>query len=789
MARYNPIKNSCVAGEFSPRLEGRDDLTQYFQSLRQTRNGIVLPHGGFKRRSGTRYVASVKTASKRVRLIPFLFSTAQAYMCEFGDQYVRFYTNEGQLESGGSPVEVSSPFLEAEVMGVQFAQNADVLYLVHPNHPPYKLQRTSATTFTLTEVEWSGGRSPLRAANVDTSLTVTTTGSGPYTLTWSSDIGLDSSVDVGRYVRIGHASNEWFQITAVSSGAVATADFKNTTGSPTTSTAQDDWALGLFSDTEGPQTVSFHEGRLAFGGAANDPDRWVASVSDSFEDFELEDPSVTDAENADKSISRRVVSRQVNAVRWITSVAEAMALGTSGAEFRVRGANEDFLTPAGTITKPATARGAAALAPVVIDGQVVFVQRNQRKLREFTFDINSDGFISRDISILAEHILESGVVQLEYQQDPDSVIWALRSDGQLIGFTFEREQQVIGAHRHVVGGSFQEGDAVIESIGVIQNPEESADQLWLAVKRTVNGSTVRYIEFMEDEFRPDLRPNATDFDRITALNTAFYVDSGLSLDSPVTITGISAADPGVVTTDGAHGFSNGDRIRIRDVKGCRLVSPSAVDQADGFTSAVNEITFLAANVTSTTFELTDLDGNDVDLTSAVANAYIAGGTARKETTTISGLSHLEGEAVDVLVDGAAHPQRTVSSGSITLTRNASIVHVGLPFDYYGETQRFTGGGQLGTDQGQNQRIQRVVARIHDTLGGEWGVGPAPAEFEPMLFRSGDDRQNFSPPLFSGDKDIPVAGGWTLEPTVYWRQTQPLPMTVLAIMPRMESNER
>lgn len=785
MTRYNPIKNSFVAGELSPRLEGRDDLTQYYQGLRQSQNGIVLPHGGYKRRSGTRYVAATKTAADNAWLIPFLYSTEQAYVCEFGNQYVRFYTNEGQLESGGIPVEVSTPYTQNELSSLAYAQNADVLYLVHPNHPPYKLERTSTTTFTVTAVSFSGGRAPLRAANIDTT-TLTVTGTSPYTLTFSADVGLTAD-DVGRAVRVAQTNQEYFKITSVTSGTVANGTFENTTGSPTLSTAQADWALGLFSDTEGAQAVSFHEGRLLYGGAPNDPDRWVASVSDDFDNFEIENKSKTDAENADKSISRRVVSRQVNAVRWLLSVAEALAMGTSGAEFRIKGANDDFLTPAGTITKPATSRGSAAIIPVVIDSKVVFVQRNKRKLREFTFDLASDGFVSREVSILAEHILESGVTQLDYQQDPDSVIWCVRADGQLIGFTYEREQNVIGAHRHIVGGSFQEGDAVVESIAIIPNPEETADQVWMVVKRTINGSTVRYVEYMEDEFRPGLRPNSTTFERIVTLNDAFFLDCGASLDSPVTITGISAASPGVVTA-AAHGFSNGDRVRIRKVKGCRYVNPSADDLADGFTSVVNEKTFLVANSTTNTFELTDLDGVNVDLSSANATAYIADGEVRKETTTISGVNHLEGETVQVLADGAVHPDCTVSSGSITLNRHASIVHVGLQCTFIGETQRFTGGSKKGSDQGEPQKFGHIVTRLFETVGGEWGVGPTPSEFEPMVFREGGDRMNFSPPVYSGDKRIPVTMSWDDDPTVYWRNTQPLPMTVLAVMPRAKSSE-
>ena len=767
MAAYKPIKNSFVAGELSPRMEGRDDLEQYHQGMRVALNGIVLPHGGFLRRSGTHFVATTKTQSENAVLIPFQFSTEQAYMCEFGDLYARFYVNEGQLDSGG-PVEVVTPYLHTELRDLQFTQEADIMWVVHPNHPPYKLTRTSLTAFSFTKVLWTDGRAPMRASNVS-AITITVTGAGPFTLTASAPLWVTAGSlfdDVERTVRIKETADEgWFRITSIGSSTVATAD-KDGGATPTGATT--DFALGMFSDEEGARAVTFHEARLAYGGSNFSKDRYVLSDSDNFDKFD------NDATMDDDSIARRTTSGQVNAIQWLVSADEKLSIGTSGGEFKAVGANDDIMTPTGTVTKPTTSRGSKHTLPVLIDNQVIFIQRNGKKLRELKFDLNVDALIARDVSILAEHILEQGAIELRFQQDPDSVIWAVRGDGTLVSFTFEAEQRVIGGARHQVGGSFSGEIAVVESVGIIPKPDETEDQLWMIVKRTVDGATKRYVEFMEEQFRPLITVQSTQQESIDVMEDAWFVDSGLELDSPFVITNITQADPGIATTSAAHGFSNGNQVRIVEVVGM---------------TEVNRTNFLVANVTSTTFELQDLSSVNVDTTGFTA--YSSGGEVRKMVTSVSNLGHLEGETVQILLDGAVHPDKVVSSSSVTFDRPGAKARIGLKYVYEGETQRFTGGGTQGTDQGELANIKRCVIRLQNTLGLQVGTGPNPTgdNLERLLFREPEDPMDQSPPLFSGDKDIPVPGGWGRVPTIYFRQDQPLPATVLSIMPRVESGNR
>ena len=135
-AKTNSIFTNFTAGELTRRMDGRVDFAKYYNGCEILENMLVYRHGGAFRRPGTYYVAGVKTDSKKVRLKAFEFSVTQAYVLEFGDQYLRFYKDRGQIESGGVPYEIATPYLEADLFELKFVQSADTLYIVHYRMPP-----------------------------------------------------------------------------------------------------------------------------------------------------------------------------------------------------------------------------------------------------------------------------------------------------------------------------------------------------------------------------------------------------------------------------------------------------------------------------------------------------------------------------------------------------------------------------------------------------------------------------------------------------------------------------
>lgn len=785
MARFAPIQNSFTAGLLSRRLRGRDDLDAYHQGMRQALNGVILPHGGFMRRSGSIYVAEVKNRTGDNALIPFDVAADQQYVMEVGHNYIRYYANHGQVESSpGTPLETVTTYGNDEQKDLRWAQQSDVMYLVHPNGHPYKLTRTSLTSFTWAKVAWKDGYAPMQPSNITTT-TLVRSGAGPgFTFTFSAVPragGLTTDDDVGRYIRYYDYT---YLITAVGSTTTCTATLQHTGADPSHGGTTTDWALGMFSDTDGPRAVIFHDGRLWYAGARLSPDIVVGSNSDDFDKFDrgVTYGSTPTINEDDKAIVKRVQDRRLQTIQWMSSQSEYLILGTTSGEFRMFSSDSGgVLTPNTTVIRRATSRGSAFINPVQIDNQVLFVQQNQREIYELKYDVVKDNFSSRNLMLLSEDVPDSdvngrgGILRTAYQASPDSTVWMVHGDGSLISLTYEPDQKVIAVAPHRIGMS---DEITVDDICVINNPDATAQELWFLVTLEVDGSTVQYVCYMDEQYRPALSyERASDDELIRALDEAYFVDIGLKYDVPKLLESFTKASQGVFTIT-SHGFSNGDRVKFRVPMG-----PSELDR----------LSAIVSDATANTFKLKDSAGNYINTTAyddlgeaiSPSTTNYNSPLVRKEVTTITGLDHLEGRTVSILADGMVHDDKTVASGSITLDRRSSIVAVGLQYNYRGETQRFTGGGKTGSDQGEEVNIDHVALILHNTLGGNVSVGNGvERELEALRYREGSGPMDQSPPLFTGVKTrVTVDGGWDVDATIYFENTQPLPMTVLAIVPR------
>ena len=674
MARVSVQLTNFTAGELSPRLDGRNDLSKYPSGCKTLENFIVYPHGSAARRSGTQFISEVKTSANKTRLVPFEFSTTQTYILEFGNQYIRIYKDKGQVQSGGSAVEIATPYLTAELFDIKFAQSADVMYIVHPNHAARKLSRTSHINWTLTEIDFTKG--PMQDPNTTTTTLnpgQTAVGTG-VSLVASATTGINSgsgfaSTDVGRFVFLhgGYA-----KITGFTNTTNVTIEILTTLSA---STATENWRLGAFSNTTGhPSTVTFFEQRLVFAGTTNQPQTVFFSKSGDYENMDANiGGTIADSD----AIIYTIASNQVNAIRFMTAT-RTLIIGTAGGEFSVSGGGSDVaITPTNILIKKQSNHGAANLDALAVGNVTLFMQRARRKMRELAYNFDVDGYIAPDMTILAEHITEGGITQMAYQQEPNQIIWLVRGDGELVGFTYQREQQVTAWHRHIFGGAFGSGKAVCESVAVIPT-DDTEYEVYVIIKRTINGATKRYIEVL----------NTFDF----------------------------------------------------------------------------------TNTDNTTFNFLDsqLDYN---------------GSA---TTTISGLSHLEGQTVSILADGATHADKTVSSGSITLDRSSTKVKVGLSYTSLLQTMRIDAGARDGTSQSKTKRIYEITIRLFESVGVE--VGPDLNNLERIPFRSSANAMNQGITPFTGDKEVEFRGNYETDGFVFVRQTQPLPLTILSLYPRLVTND-
>lgn len=736
--RVHSITQTVNGGEWSPRLDGRTDLAKFNKSCKTMLNYIVQPQGGASRRPGLRYVAGMKSDSAKGRLVPFQFSVSVAYVLEFGNQYIRFYKNGAQL---GGPYEISTPYTTADLFDLQFAQSADVLYIVHRLYAPRKLQRFGDTDWLLQTIVFTTSPSVEYGKRPATTITpAATTGTG---ITFTAGAACFLASDVGRVLISGRsrativtftdtthvnaditvdfastsaiasgswyvnespktsltpasapvvgttginltlAANGWqadatltdvgkfvsinggvFEITAVTTALVAVgtvrAALSAATASPSGSWSLDDSSFGASFGF--PGAITFHEGRLFLASTNQQPDTFWGSVSGDYENF-------TSGANADDGLEFTPNSTQINTIEWLSS-GKNLLIGTSGGEYRAYGQSDAPLTANNPPNlRNETSYGSKRIQAIKLGQLALFVQRAGRKVHEYTYEFQRDGFVAPDLTMLAEHLTVGGFTVLGYQQQPDTILWAVRNDGTLCGMTYLRDQDVVAWHRHITGRLQNVTDGVIESVAVIPHQDLDRDQVWVSVKRTINGATKRYVEYFDDK----------------------------------------------------NGYYGATAARITDAGG--IMSDCA---------------------------------------------YLYSGVA---TNTVTGVTHLIGETVKVVADGAVRNDAVVSpAGEVTVSgAAATLIEIGLHYGSKLIPQRPEVATPSGTSQGLRKRWASLNVRFKDTVG-------AYLNTDELQFRSASDSLDDPPPIFSGDKKVPNMG-WDTDGYVTIEQRQPLPQTV------------
>ena len=671
--------------------------------------------------------------------------------------------------------EIVTPYTTAQLFDIKFAQSADVMYITHPSHEVEKLSRTAHTTWTLTDVDFTNG--PFMDVNTTaTTLTPASAGVGTgVNITASAITGINGgagwkTTDVGRqiYFNAGYATITARTNTTVVVATITTA-FTNTN-------AITAWQLGSFSDTTGhPSCVTFFEQRLVFAGTTDQPQTIFFSKSGDYENM---DENIGGTIADDDAIVYTIASNQVNAIRFMTAT-RTLIIGTAGGEFTVSGGGTDSaVTPTNILIKKQSNHGSANVDAIAVGNATLFLQRAKRKIRELAYNFDVDGYTAPDTTILAEHITEGGLTQIAYQQEPNQILYGVRSDGELVGLTYQREQQVIAWHRHVFGGRF--GIATL----TVSDYANIATGTKLTFTKS-DGTTVNFTSTTgtagTDEFKTETNNDATATNLKTAINT--HADFTATVASAVvTIT---------ETSPGATGY-----LAIKSFDSTRL---TAVSESKAAIESVSVIptddteyqvwVIIKRTVNSITrryveyLNVFDFDQTDNTTFNFLDSALSYSGVA---VSTISGLDHLEGQVVGILADGATHPNKTVASGAITLDRSAKNVKVGLNYTSLLKTMRLDAGSQDGTSQGKTKRIYDITVRMYETIGVE--VGSNLNDMERIPFRSSSDLMDEGIPPFSGDKQVEFRGNYETDGFIYVRQTQPLPFTILSLYPRLATND-
>ena len=671
--------------------------------------------------------------------------------------------------------EITTPYSASlDLFKLKVTQNADTMYIVHPYYEPRKLTRTGHTAWTL--ALFTRTSDPFLSKKVITGITqaspgvVTSTGHG---YTGGELIIIEGVVGMtelnGRVFEVVYiGANTFSLIDYITDVAVNTSAY--------TAYTSDGYAS---KQDLLPRAVGFYEGRIFYGGADDTPDQFIGSRSPvpttgvpRYDDF-------TAGVDPDHAVYFTIADAEVNKIFWFIGTNRLLFAGTFGTETKITGdTSDEAITPSSINVRAENRLGVADIVPINRENVVIYVQRGSLTLRTFDFDALADSFVSTDRNLVADHITLGGIKSMAYQTGRPDIIWCVMNDGRLAGLTFKSgREDLAGWHQHDTGQSV--GDKFLDVFTIPRALKH--DQVWVHTERVVDGVTRRFFEFMADsaelpvfaDYYTGAANKVADFakfrrDMQEAQKGYMHLDCALTYDgSEQTVT----MTPAAVTGTSVIFTASGSLFKSTDVG--REIWKKSIDgltygraQIVGYTSA-----------TVVTCDIVD----DFDSITA-----IAAGSWYLTTNTVRNLDHLEGRTVSITVDGAVHPDETVTDGVVTLDGQASVVHVGLRYSGHLQPVTVEGGGSTGSAQAKNRNVRKAGIRFHQSVGASFGTDVYAMEqisFSAMPLEVG------GPQLpFSGVKTVMYADNWDIDKSVIIRQEFPLPCDVHFIEVWVEADD-
>ncbi len=753
MVQINLSFPDFSAGELSPKVYGRHDLAAYYKGGRRVENFITQTTGPCHYRTGTVFAGRTRD-NLAAFLYTFEFTESVSFVLEFTNLKVRFYRNNGPVRHTAQNITGITQANPAVVTysGSDTYANGDrvwidgVVGMTQVNGFEFEVANVNAgaNTFELSGINSTAYTAYSSGGTVEEIVEVTT----PFT---TADLFELKFAQQGAIMYIAHPSYNPQTLTYTSATSWAMANH-----SPT--------GLTLSSGNY-PGAVGFYEQRLVYAGSNNSPNTLWFSKPANPGDF-------TVGTDVDDGIAYTIAG-PANKIVWLRGTNKFLGVGAFGDVYQVTGGIDNVVTPTSISIRPTNSYGTANINPIGKGAQIFFPQSNNLIVRSFEFDFQQDSYIPVDRNTIADHITNSGLTQIAFQEGRPNILWATKNDGELIGMTVEDLEAISGWHRHETDGDFTSITVLPRSLNY--------DQLWVCAKRNVDGTDYYFIEYLSDiaeiPQRDDYITDDEEADYEQYRNLLFeaqkqyiHVDSSLSYygdDNAVTMTPGATTGASVTFTAGGAFFdaSMVDReIWRKSVTG--LETGRAV--ITGYT-----------NTTTVTCEILE----DFDSISA-----IPAGEWYLTTDSVSGLDHMEGKTVAICVDGGQHPERDVTDGAISLDRQASVIHIGLGFTGYLESMDLEGGGVTGPAQTKRKNMHAVGVRFLNTLYAKFGTSYY--KLREIEMRTAAMRMDRPPELFTGDvKEIYANdsldsrdGGWSRSKRVIVSQDQPFPCNVQLVVP-------
>lgn len=505
------------------------------------------------------------------------------------------------------------------------------------------------------------------------------------------------------------------------------------------------WSLGAWSDVQGyPGRGTYYGERLVFGSTNLERERLDLTEIGNYDGFEASVPGL-DSDPFDRQLG----GREQTDITDLVPMSQLLALTTAG-PYRLAGGDQNTLTPRSAAPLPLDGPGAADCPAVKAGPAALFIGRGRERIHDLLLD-SAGGSAITEVSLGAAHLLRRGRTAelIDYQENPESTAWTVRSDGRLLSLTYLKEQDVLGWGWH-------ETDGTVEQVCVV--PEADEDVVYLLVKRTINEVERRFIERLVDREPDDPRDlvcvdSALTFDgRITDGRTMTLYDLGSGLEANASAPSFTAADVG------------------KEV----WVDIPEIWENDVLTRRAGSVHCLILAYVNTNKVRVQADRDIPTDVYAVPTPDWA-----IATRTLTGASHLAGATVAVQIDAGVHDPVTVAAdGSIELTTHTAVAHVGLAFTANIKTLPINFVGRE-TVRPRSKAVPSVTVLMVESNGLE--AGPDAAHLEAFEGRAVEDEYEL-PAEYEGAGKVRLKNTWEDTGSVELWQRNPLPLTIVGVIP-------
>lgn len=827
-------QNSFNSGELSPYLDGRTNIEKYYSGCRTLDNFLVLTYGGVTKRPGTKYIA---TTSGEVRLVPFEFSTEQAYILEFIDESMRFYKNGGQILSGSSAYSITTPYDTSTInlMDLQFVQSADTMYIVHSDYMPRKLTRTTHTNWTITEAEFERGPF-LDENNTDTTITITGNTVIGSTVTLNATSGIWDANHIGALWQVTH-----------------TIEANSTEGSfiGDGNSASVKVYLGQKYDFS---THGKWFGTITLQRSYDDGTTWKDVLPVHYE----EDGNIqySESEQVDDAIYRLHYDYTSGTCKYsliarsydLDGVVEITAFTDSNT---VTGTVKNTL--GGIVATKSWAEGAwsehngyPAAVAIYEERMVYAATKNNPQTMWFSTTDDWENFRSGT--------LDSDSFNITIASDQVNVIrWMVNQSALMVGtsggewkVSANRSDEAISAGNRSAKQQSSYGSVQIQpalmsnTVLFVQRQAKKIRELtysfeldsWIAPDLTVlsdhiTGNGIVQMAFQKtpdpmvwcvisDGYLANMTYNREQ-DVVAWQRETFGDDK---VESVAVIPGSGEDEVWIAIERNINGsevkyieqfqprnwgIDNNDIFYVdsgltfdggatKVTTGITKASPAVVTSAlHGFTDGeqvrfsnvvgmtqINNKVYTVHNPSTNSFSLRDKT-DTVNIDSSAFTTFVSG-TVRQVENSFDGLDHLNGEVVSYIGDGGYVGTETVVAGAITIDDYYNVVHVGLGYTAKLLPERLEVPNQ--NTESMTKRITSATVRFYKTLGCD--IGTSWTKYDSVAFRDSSDPLDKATPLFSGDKTSDLEDDYGISKDIYLQSRVPLPCSVLFISPIWET---